>query len=149
MTAPCEIQVSLLDIDDRTELGVLWTDLQSRSDHSFFTSWGWIGCWLDRLPRNLRPQILRAENDSGVVGLAILHRRQVHRGHVIASRVLFLNETGDEELDMLTVEHNSVLAYRSVATEVHRAARAPPRTWPAPRARPRRDRSARCEGRRY
>ena len=121
MSTPCEIQVSLLDIDDRTELGVLWTDLQSRSDHSFFTSWGWIGCWLDRLPRHLRPQILRAENDSGVVGLAILHRLRQRRGTVIASRVLFLNETGDETFDKITVEHNSLLADRSVATEVHRA----------------------------
>ena len=121
MPRPREIQVSLLNIDDREELGALWTDLQSRSEHSFFTSWSWISCWLRQLPGNLRPQILLAENNAGVVGLAIVHRRQTHRGKVIPSRVLYLNETGDEAWDMLTIEHNSILADRSVAAEVHRA----------------------------
>ena len=32
----------------------LWTDLQKRSVHSYFNSWGWISTWLTSLPNHIK-----------------------------------------------------------------------------------------------
>lgn len=114
------IDVSLIEIDDLDELGSLWTDLQQRSRHSFFTSWGWLRCWLENLPQGVRPHALIAETPDGVVGLGLLNRHRRWRTKVVAATGLFLNETGDELLDQLTVEHNGLLADSGRAAEVHR-----------------------------
>jgi CelD/BcsL family acetyltransferase involved in cellulose biosynthesis len=113
--------VALIDIDDREDLGHAWLDLQQRSRHSFFTSWGWVKCWLECLPQSIHPQALIAENSNGIVGLGLMNHRRRRRRKVVVSNGLFLNETGVDELDALTVEHNGLLADSAIAPDVKRA----------------------------
>ena len=113
-----DLEATLVDITDLGELEHLWTDLQVCSDHSYFTSWGWIGCWLNQLPESLRPQALIVENADGVVGLGLIHRHRILHGQLIPSTALFLNETGDPVYDSLTIEHNGFLAIRGDEAKV-------------------------------
>ncbi|MBI3861320.1 MAG: GNAT family N-acetyltransferase [Planctomycetia bacterium] len=115
----CPISVSLLEVGDLDEARELWLDLQARSRHSFFNSWGWIGCWLSQLPVAIRPQLLVAENASGIVGLAFVGRKRLRRGGIIRSNARFLHETGDPLYDSLTIEHNGLLADRDCEAAVH------------------------------
>lgn len=116
-----QISVSLTPVDDFAALACLWTDLQQRSRPSFFTSWGWIGCWLKCLPSNVHAQVLTATVNGVVVGLAIVCERSQRRRKLLVSEGLFLNETGDESLDELTIEHNGILADSTCEAEVDRA----------------------------
>ena len=102
-------------------LGRLWASLQERSQHSFFTSWGWIGCWLSQLPVSIRPRLLIAESPSDVVGLGLVCGKRIWRGKVIPSNALFLHETGEALYDSLTIEQNGFLVDRGLEEPVHRA----------------------------
>jgi len=115
------IHVSLTEVDDLEEAGRLWSYLQVRSRYSFFTSWGWIGCWLSQLPVAIRPQLLIAQNRSGIVGLGFVNRKRVWRGKITSLRALFLHETGDCVRDSLTIEHNGFLVERGLEEAVQRA----------------------------
>jgi CelD/BcsL family acetyltransferase involved in cellulose biosynthesis len=95
-----------------------WRSLESAAPPSFFLSWHWIGTFLAALPVPARPSLLRGTADGHTVALALLGRRSERRRHgLIASRALYLNETGDPRFD-LTIEHNGLLAaadYRQAA----------------------------------
>lgn len=105
-----DIRVSLAPLTDIEALGRRWQALEAMSAPSYFTSWGWVGTWLRALPRDARPQLLRASRGEEVVGLALIGARRRRRHAFVRSRSLFLNETGDPHFDQLTVEHNAILA---------------------------------------
>ena len=115
------ITVTVAPIKDLDALGQAWADLQSRARHSFFTSWGWMKCWLACLPDDVRPQVLMAKSGDDIVGLSLLCRRLHCRHKVFVADGLFLNETGNEELDELTIEHNGLLVDSANAIDVSRA----------------------------
>ena len=116
-----QIEVTLADAADSEQVGQAWRELQSRSRGSFFTSWGWIGCWLQQLPAGTRPQLLTARCEGRVVGLGILNRTWVSRCRFIPSRGLFLHENGRPDCDLVTVEHNGFLVDGRMESAVHRA----------------------------
>lgn len=86
-----------------------WRALEARGEPSFFTSWSWIGTWLECLPSGLHPRLLRATRAERTVGLAIVYARGVTRAGFVRSRRLSLNSTGDAYLDELTTEYNGIL----------------------------------------
>jgi CelD/BcsL family acetyltransferase involved in cellulose biosynthesis len=99
------------------ELQAEWCELQSRAEHSFFLSWTWIGTWLNSLPADDRPRLMRSRSGDRTVGLALLGSRQVRRHRIISSSGLHLNTTGDEHLDDITIEYNALL----IDAQVHDA----------------------------
>ena len=94
-----------------------WRDLEGRSDRSFFISWSWIGAWLTALPAHIRPELLRVQSQGRTVAMGVLVRRRLWRHGVFLSRALFLNCTGDPDLDSLTIEYNGLLVERGFAQE--------------------------------
>lgn len=94
-----------------------WRELESRSDRSFFISWSWIGTWLAALPSHVRPELLRVQSQGRTVALGVLVRRLLRRHGVLLSRALFLNCTGDPQLDALTIEYNGLLSERGFEQE--------------------------------
>lgn len=102
-------EVSISPVDSLQALEAEWTDLESRSSASFFQTWGWIGSWVEALPEDHRPDVLRVEYDATLVALALVRRTRARRRRVISSRTLFINETGDPEIDGIAIEHNGFL----------------------------------------
>lgn len=112
-------QFDLSPIEDLETVRAIWQELETRSDHSFFLSWGWIGSWLGALPKHVGPSLLCVKLSGRVVGLSVVTRRTTwRRSGIIRSTLLSLNETGDPAYDGITVEHNGLLAERSTENEV-------------------------------
>jgi CelD/BcsL family acetyltransferase involved in cellulose biosynthesis len=113
-----EIRVSLDPLTDPAALEGDWLELQPRSDHSFFQSWTWIGCWLRMLPASIRPLVLRAFRGGTIVGLGVFVPHRTIRHGFVVSNGLYLQETGRAEFDQLTTEHNGLLADREGANAI-------------------------------
>lgn len=110
------VQAVLLPMPPVDDLADLWVELQSRAAAvSYFLSWHWIGAWLRSLPAAQRPAHLAVASHEGrVVGMAILGEQ---RWHLALGRTLHLNQTGDELLDAITIEHNGFLLDAAQATQ--------------------------------
>jgi len=118
MDASKEITATIRPLDELTDLGDRWQELQTRSQHSFFTSWSWIESWLQLLPDETKPLVFVAVTGNLTVGLAILiPRRSLRHGFVVSNKLL-LHETGDPVLDELTTEHNNLLADAGLESSV-------------------------------
>lgn len=79
-----------------------WRALEKDAERGFFLSWAWIGTWLATLPPTVTPVLLRARQRGATLGLAL---GVEHRG----GRGLYLNATGDRDLDTIYIEHNGFL----------------------------------------
>ena len=99
-----------------------WRRLEGASDGSFFTSWYWIGTLLAAVPPESRPAVLRGRAKGETVALALLGANTTRRRYgLIRSRGLYINETGDARFDILTIEHNGILAAPGWEAEVWKA----------------------------
>lgn len=102
------------------ELELLWREVESRSAAPFFLAWPWIGTWLRTCPS---PAHLLLVSVAGrCVGLAILAARMDvrHRG-LLRVPTLYLNASGEESCDVITIEYNNVLADADHEPTVRRA----------------------------
>jgi CelD/BcsL family acetyltransferase involved in cellulose biosynthesis len=79
-----------------------WRALEREMERGFFLSWAWIGTWLATLPPSVAPFLLRARHGEATLGLAVGVERARPRG-------LYLNATGDRDLDAIYTEHNGFL----------------------------------------
>jgi len=120
MPASKEITATICSLDELPDLDVRWKELQTRSQHSFFTSWPWIEIesWLQLLPDDTNPLVFVAVTGNQTVGLAILVPRRTLRHGFIVSNQLLLHETGDPALDELTIEYNNLLADAKLESSV-------------------------------
>ncbi|MEY4750851.1 MAG: hypothetical protein RIQ60_3065 [Pseudomonadota bacterium] len=107
-----QFDVELIALPPRAELESSWLALQARAAPSFYTSWSWIGSWLDSLPAGLDLQLLRARCDGVLVGLGVLVHRWRRRGMVPVCDAWYLHATGDFTQDVVWVEHNDLLVDR-------------------------------------
>lgn len=114
--------LSLTPLPERARLQADWLALESRSRASFFTSWAWIGVWLDTLPTAVRPRLLQARQGAQVVGMALVVDGPARRRFGLRfCSTAFLHATGQPELDILTVEHNDFLLDAEQADAVRAA----------------------------
>jgi CelD/BcsL family acetyltransferase involved in cellulose biosynthesis len=87
-----------------------WRALETTGHPSFFTSWQWIGTLLAAIPPGSHPQLLRGTVKGQTVALALLGTHETRRRYgLVRSRSLYINETGDDRFDSLTIEHNGIL----------------------------------------
>ena len=115
------LYVTLAPLPGLEEVERDWRALESRSDRSFFISWGWIGAWLGALPSSIRPELLRVWSQGRIVAVGVLVPRLLRRHGVFLSRALFLNSTGHPDLDALTIEYNGLLTERGFERAAARA----------------------------
>ena len=95
------------------QLAVMWSDLEQRSDASFFQSWQWIGCWIAEA--GLRPVTLVGRAEGRVVLLGVLVPTDRRDVLPFAIHGLHLHTTGDIDRDIITIEYNGFLADRDYA----------------------------------
>ena len=118
----CQISVSLKPLPPLPELAASWNDLESRALASFYTSWSWMGVWLEMLPAVIRPELLEARLDGRVVGLAIVVRGPGRKLlGMKCCRTWHLHYTGRPELDVICPEHNDFLMERGHEAAVRTA----------------------------
>lgn len=128
-----ELRVNLRSAGDLPEIERQWLALQERSDCSYFQSWGWIGSWLAAVLPHHAPRLLEVSSDGRLVGLGLLGTHDTLRRGIVRSRQLYIAETGNPEIDALTVEHNGLLMERGqesqVLPAVIRALKEGPTSW--------------------
>lgn len=103
------LEVELGPAPQPTELSAEWCALLERSNASFFLSWPWISCWLERGAGTAR--LARVLARGTTVALALLVER-VDRSGPLGMRSWHLHATGDPVADRIAIEYNDVLAAR-------------------------------------
>jgi len=107
--APRAVEFSL-EKPAKAALRALWTELEARSNITFYLSWSWIGAWIEEAGMPDLVLVGRAGGEPVCLGLL---RRGVQRRHgFVRSRTLYLHETGDEEKDVIFIEYNGLLTDR-------------------------------------
>ena len=100
-------RVSLQMLPEPNALRMMWLDIESESQCSYFTSWAWIGNWLLLIcpPRHAR--LVSVHLGTRVVALGIFTERRRFMG--MGPMYLRLHEVGDRSLDSLTIEYNGLV----------------------------------------
>jgi hypothetical protein len=103
ITVSVQPVTGILDVRDK------WCPVESHSNASFFLSWKWIEAWLNILPHDIRPLLLNIERNSCTAGAGLLVQGSITRHKIIKSNCIYLNESGLQNIDALTIEHNGLL----------------------------------------
>lgn len=115
-----DYRIESCDVSDPTALEQEWTELQDRSDCSYFQSWGWIGTWLAYVAGDLQPVVIRVYTDTRLVGAGVFVPGAIKRHGFIVSRAMFLNEYPFPGKNMV-IEYNGLLAERGQENAVYEA----------------------------
>lgn len=107
------LALSLSPVPSLDRLELLWRDLESRADASFFTTWSWIGPWLAATADRPRALVCIRAGEC-VVGLAIVTPER--RKEPWPRTALSLNGSGDA----FYIEYNDILADRAWSGAVRR-----------------------------
>lgn len=116
------LSVTLEEIGDVPALEGQWRALEGQCDASFFQSWAWIGSLLEAVMPDIRPKVLTVSAGDSIVGLGLLTAAKKRRHGFVSSSGLYLNETGRDDPDGLTIEYNGLMARRGAEREVTAAA---------------------------
>lgn len=116
------IDGELIPVDRYTDLAADWRALEALADGSPFTAWLWVSVWLRNLPARVRPFVFRARDGEGVLALTLLvdaAKRPLRS--IVGGRALLLQETGDLQIDDITIEYAGVLARRGSESRAYAA----------------------------
>ncbi len=91
-----------------TQVQFEWQDLQKRSECSYFQSWSWISCWLQKIAIKQQVTLVRVHQEGVLVGLGFFIPAQLTRHKIIHADVMFLNEYPIADNDMV-MEYNGLL----------------------------------------
>lgn len=107
-----ELSIRLLDGSGHSSslLTDKWDAFATGSKHSFFLSGLWIRNWLSVLPPETNAQLVLISRADDPVAMAWIVGKKVVRHGIVKSRTLFLNESGRQDLDQLTIEYNGLLS---------------------------------------
>ncbi|HEY1506898.1 MAG TPA: GNAT family N-acetyltransferase [Stellaceae bacterium] len=107
------IDIQRETLPTRAALEREWRALERMAGRGFFLSWSWIGTWLATLPPDVEPFLLRAKRGGATLAVALAVEGATQQA-------LYLNATGDRNLDAVYIEHNGFLceisAERAVMT---------------------------------
>ena len=106
---------NITPLDSIATLEAEWRALEADCDSSFFTSWSWIGPWLQTIGRDLEMFVYRChrrrhEQPDQLIALCILGRSQVQR-RLFQANTLALNEIRSKGRNM-SIEYNGLLVHR-------------------------------------
>jgi hypothetical protein len=93
----------------------LWTDLQKRSVHSYFNSWGWVSTWLLSLPTHIKVDLHIAYLEDIPVAAFFFGKTSGRKYGFLPFRSLALNATANPYYDGLYIEYNAILYDSSIS----------------------------------
>lgn len=115
-----KIRFVLEPVASLASLEAEWKHFDRIADHSFFSTWTWIGTWLRMLPWDFTPQLLKAQRGDETIAVAVLVPRREKLGVSVVHQFHF-NSTGEPEFDCLTTEHNDFAGTREGQVELWQA----------------------------
>jgi len=121
MRTPPSIHITLDALPATPHLKTWWCELEAKADLTFFTSWSWIGPWLDVLPAALQKHLLVARQGERIVGLGIVVKGQAHLMRTMPVLCWRLHATGVRDIDDLSIEYNGFLVDRHCTDDVEQA----------------------------
>jgi CelD/BcsL family acetyltransferase involved in cellulose biosynthesis len=116
------IAAELVPLADYADLASDWRALEAVADGSPFMAWPWVSTWLHNLPPEIRTNVFRARDADGVIALALLTEAS-GRGlrSLLGGTSLLLQETGDNDMDEITIEYAGLLARRGAESQGYAA----------------------------
>lgn len=117
-----DVTGKLISLDRYPDLAADWQRLEQTADGTPFTSWIWVSIWLHHLPETIRPIVFCAHDRNGLVALSLLVEAP-ERGfrRVFGRRSLHMQETGNRDLDEITIEYAGLLVLPGHATGAYAA----------------------------
>ncbi len=97
----------------------IWSYLLSKSNHSFFLSIDWIFTWLSTLPKEQKIICVVGYIANEPSLAFFIGKRKRTRDKLFNSQSLYLNTTGIEYYDDLTIEYNSILVSSCINEEIY------------------------------
>lgn len=116
-----EPQGSLAPARGDPHLQADWQMLEALADASPFTSWAWVGTWLDNLPHDLDVAVFRATRGAHLIALALLVRGPDQIRQRLLGRPWHMQETGNPVIDEITAEYGGLLIRRGHDVDAYRA----------------------------
>ena len=101
------LTISLQPIVSPHDAETLWYKNNAAPSGSFFTSWTWLGTWLELLPAASSVRLLTVTTGNER-GFALLVPRQVRRHGVLKINQFHINSTGIPDQDCIFIEHNGL-----------------------------------------
>jgi CelD/BcsL family acetyltransferase involved in cellulose biosynthesis len=108
------LSIAVRPVESFRALEPAWSDLEGRSDGSFFQSWAWTGCLAEE--RFAEPWLLSARRGDRTVALGLFNRAA--RQPLRLDRPLYLAESGVPAMDSIFIEYNGLLLERGVTGDV-------------------------------
>ncbi len=102
------------------DLGLLWRDLETRSEITFFLSWDWMSAWVAEL--GTCPPVLVGEASGALILLGLLVPRRRREAGIIQVDGLHLHTTGKNGQDVIAIEYNNFLVDRAWVGKAEREA---------------------------
>lgn len=104
------LQVALERVGPLDALEHAWRRLEAAADGGPFLSWHWVSTWLRLLPAHVQPWLFSARDGHGVVAFGLLVEvAETGVKRMFGNCSLHLQETGDPELDEITIEYAGLL----------------------------------------
>jgi CelD/BcsL family acetyltransferase involved in cellulose biosynthesis len=97
----------------------IWSVLLFQSNHSFFLSADWIFNWLSVLPKEQKIIFVVGYKDNEPHLAFFIGIRKRIRDKLFLTQSLYLNTTGLEYYDSLTIEYNSILISSCINEEIY------------------------------
>ena len=116
---PSEVlRVRLFPCEKNAVLRDKWLAMEAVCEHTFFTSWDWISCWME----TVGSEILQCEAWMGenLVGLGLFVEKRERGLGIISFRRLCLHRTGDRYRDRMCIEWNDLLIWPGLEQRVRR-----------------------------
>jgi hypothetical protein len=112
------LDIRLFPREDSGALRDKWLAMEAVSEHTFFTSWHWISCWLE----TVEPDALQCEAYAGgeLVGLGLFVEAREMRGPIPLRR-MHLHRTGRRDEDRIGIECNDLLIKSGMEKRVRKA----------------------------
>ena len=116
------VDAELIAVDDYKGLAADWCALELTADGSPFTAWQWVSVWLRNLPAQTRPSVFRASDRDGLLALALLVNAPARKlRSLLGGNSLLLQETGNADIDEVTVEYSGLLVRRGSEVRAYSA----------------------------
>jgi CelD/BcsL family acetyltransferase involved in cellulose biosynthesis len=112
------VQVEPFNKNKINSLAKQWLALEQKANNSIFTSWAWISTWLAYI--NYHTDIVRITFNNQTIGLGFLNTYCNTRNGITINQ-LWLNRTGDNNIDQIWNEYNDLLCEAGVEYAVRAA----------------------------